>query len=235
LRLTGENVLIPRRYRGPSDSGNGGYTCGLVASLLGASAAEVTLRVPPPLETPLGVERDDGRVRLWDGGTLVAEGVPSGVDVQPPVVTWAQAEAATARYTGFDEHEFPECFVCGPARGRGDGLRIFPGEVRPGLVAAPWVAREVAPEVVWAAIDCPGAFGAGYAGRGTVLLGRMAARVDRLPGEGEPCVALGWSLGAEGRKLFAGTALLGADGRACAVGRQVWVEPRTTTPTRGAA
>jgi hypothetical protein len=229
LRLSGENIVIPRRYRGPSGSGNGGYSCGLVASLLGGGSAEVTLRVPPPLEVPLAVERDGERVRVWDGETLVAEAVPADVDVEPPSVSWAEAEAASARYAGFDEHEFPECFVCGPARAPGDGLRIFPGEVRPGLVAAPWAAREVAPEIVWATIDCPGAFGAGYAGRGTVLLGRMAARVDRLPDDGERCVALGWKLGVEGRKLFAGTALVGADGRPCAVGRQVWVEPRDPT------
>jgi hypothetical protein len=229
LRLTGENIVIQRRYRGPAGSGNGGYSCGLVASLLGGAAAEVTLRAPPPLDTPLGVERDDGVARVWDGETLVAEAVPAEVAVEPPAVSWEEAQAATTRYPGFDEHEFPECFVCGPNREAGDGLRIFPGEVREGLVAAPWVARGVAPEIIWAAIDCPGAFGAGYAGRGTVLLGRMAARIHRLPAEGERCVALGWALGADGRKLFAGTALLGADGRPCAVGRQVWVEPRNPT------
>jgi hypothetical protein len=54
----------------------------------------------------------------------------------------------------------------------------------------------------------------------------MAARVDRRPDEGERCVSVGWSLGSDGRKLFAGTALLGEDGRPCAVARQVWVEPR---------
>ena len=120
-----------------------------------------------------------------------------------------EARDATGRFTGYDEHEFPRCFVCGPLRDPGDGLRIFAGAVRPDVVAAPWVAREVVPEIVWAAIDCPGAFAAGFANRGTVVLGRMAARIDRLPQDGEPCVIVGWSLGAEGRKLYAGTALLG--------------------------
>ncbi len=98
--------------------------------------------------------------------------------------------------------------------------------MRPGLVAAPWVAREVAPEVLWAAIDCPGAFATGAPGRGGAVLGRMTARVDRLPAEGEECVVVGWSLGADGRKLHAATSLLGADGDVCAVARQVWIEPR---------
>jgi hypothetical protein len=31
-------------------------------------------------------------------------------------------------------------------------------------VAAAWVARDVTPEVVWAAIDCPGAYAAGDPG-----------------------------------------------------------------------
>jgi hypothetical protein len=59
---------------------------------------------------------------------------------------------------------FPGCFVCGPARGPGDGLRILPGPVAGrGLWAAPWTPEEtvagasdrVRPEVVWAALDCP--------------------------------------------------------------------------------
>jgi hypothetical protein len=218
-------MIIQHRFRGPRESGNGGYTCGLVASFLDG-AAEVTLRVPPPLDTPLAVTREDGRVVVRDGGTVVADASPATVGLQPPVVTWREAEAASARYTGFDEHEFPECFVCGPAREAGDGLRIFPGGIRDGVVAAPWIARDVSPQVVWASIDCPGAYAAGYPNRGTVLLGRMAARVDRRPDEGERCVSVGWSLGSDGRKLFAGTALLGEDGRPCAVARQVWVEPR---------
>ena len=217
------------------ESGNGGYTCGLVAGLLGGAPAQVTLRVPPPLDTPLRVERDGDSVRVWAGETLVAEAAPAEVDVAPPVVSFAEADEATSRYAGFDEHEYPECFVCGPARDPGDGLHIFPGEVRPGVAAAPWVAVEVAPEIVWAAIDCPGAWGGGFTGRGKVLLAQMAARIDRLPQVGERCVAIGWRLGADGRKLYAGTALVGEDGRTCAVGRQLWIEPRGATSAPAAA
>ena len=84
----------------------------------------------------------------------------------------------------------------------------------------------MSPEVVWAAIDCPGAYAAGDPGRGEVVLGRMTARIDRLPEEGEPCVVVGWPLGEDGRKLFAGTALYGRDGTPLAVARQVWILPR---------
>ncbi len=32
-------VIIPARFNGPRDSGNGGYTCGRVAAELGAGGA----------------------------------------------------------------------------------------------------------------------------------------------------------------------------------------------------
>jgi hypothetical protein len=47
-----QGLRIEERYRGPPDSGNGGYVCGLVAGFLGGSA-EVTLRRPPPLDRTL--------------------------------------------------------------------------------------------------------------------------------------------------------------------------------------
>ena len=47
-----QTMTIPRRFRGPPNSGNGGYVCGMLARQI-AGAAEVTLRAPPPLETKL--------------------------------------------------------------------------------------------------------------------------------------------------------------------------------------
>ena len=124
---------------------------------------------------------------------------------------------------------FWECFSCG-VRAGGDGLEIHAGRVpgRDGVHASPWQAREVSPAVVWAAIDCVGAYAVGAPGRGDSVLGRMTARIDRLPREGERCVVVGWPLGEEGRKLFAGTALLGENGEPLAVARQVWIVPRST-------
>jgi hypothetical protein len=94
-------------------------------------------------------------------------------------------------------------------------------------VAAPWRAHEPSVPVVWAAIDCSGAYAIGGEGRGETVLGRMAARIERLPREGEPCVVVGWPRGDEGRKLYAGTALFGEDGDLLAVARQTWIAPRT--------
>src|SRR4029453_18661736 len=71
LRLSGENITIDRRYRGPVDSGNGGYTAGKLALFVdGAAGGEV--RLPPPLDRPLSVVSEDGHVRLLDGEALVA-------------------------------------------------------------------------------------------------------------------------------------------------------------------
>jgi len=220
-------VTIDRRYRGPLTSANGGYAAGLLGSRLGA-AAEVTLRRPPPLERALTVRRDGDRLLLEDGDELVAEAIPGDPDVAAPVPpTQAEAEAAAAGVGAFGPPAFAECFVCG-TRDDGSGLGIHPGPVpgRNGLVATSWVAHDAAPEVVWAAIDCPGAYAAGDPGRGEIVLGRMTARVERLPEDGEGCIVAGWPLGEDGRKLFAATALYGASNEVLAVARQVWILPR---------
>lgn len=218
------SVVIPTRFRGPPESANGGYTCGLVAELA-AQPVEVTLRRPPPLGRPL---RWDGS-RLFDGEELVAETIPVTVTLELPApVWWEQAELAAARFPGFEAHAFPTCFVCGPGRAVGDGLRIFAGPVEGrALVAAPWlVPEEVDARLLWAALDCPGAIAVGYPRRGETVLGRFAARVLSVPAPGEQCVVVGWPLGEEGRKLEAGTALFGEGGRVHAFARATWIAPR---------
>ncbi len=227
--MNATTIVIPRRFCGPAESGNGGYVCGRLAAFVHAEAVEVTLRRPPPLDRPLLVVRQDGSVVLLDGELLVAEARAADLDLEVPnAVSWDAAVAASAGYVGFEEHAFPECFVCGPAREPGDGLRIFAGAVEglAGVVAAPWTAREVAPEIVWSAIDCPGAFAVGFSARGETVLGRMTARIARLPTEGERCVSLAWPLGEDGRKLYAGSALFAETGELLALARQTWIVPR---------
>jgi hypothetical protein len=222
-------VSIARRYRGPRTSGNGGYSAGLLARAAGLSAAEVTLRLPPPLDVPIRLEPDGTHWRALAGAELVAELRAIAPDLYPPAApTWEEAVAAADGAANFDSPEFAECFVCG-SRPEGDGLEVHAGPVpdRDGLVAAPWTAREVSPEVVWATIDCPGAYALNAGERGEPVLARITARVDRLPAEGERCVVVGWPIGEDGRKLHAGTALYGEDGDPIAVARQLWIEPRT--------
>ena len=220
MRAVAEFV-IDARYRGPEGSANGGYTCGRIAAFAGRPV-EVTLRRPPPLGVPLRMEGG----RLLEGDTLVAEFEPAEVELElPSPPGWD--EAVEAQRPDVDSL-FPHCFVCGVRRAPDEGLHIHPGPVGAGpLVAAPWVPRPdtAAPEFVWCALDCPGAYACGLTERGTLLLGRMAARVVRVPEPGERCVVAGWQLGSRGRKLDAGTALW-SDGELLAYARATWIEPR---------
>jgi hypothetical protein len=216
-------IVIDSRFRGPDDSGNGGYACGVIAREHGGQELEVTLRLPPPLDEWLRLD-DDGRV--WDDHALVAEVREGTVELEPPApVGWDEAIAARAPDL---DSPFPHCFVCGHARD--DGLHIHAGAVEGrDVVAAPWeVAPDtVGPEFVWAALDCPGAYATGVLGRGTIVLGRLTARVERVPEAGERCVVVGWPLESEGRKHGAGTALFTDTGELLGLARALWIEPRS--------
>jgi hypothetical protein len=148
-------------------------------------------------------------------------GLVAGLVPSPP--SFEEAEAARPRFAGFREHAYPTCFVCGPARE--DGLSIFASPLN-GVVAAAWVPDEAGAPLVWASLDCPGAYALEAAGRSGMLLGRLHGRVDRVPAAGERCVVVGWPLGWDGRKGYAGTALWSADRcdlLACA--RATWIVP----------
>jgi hypothetical protein len=232
-----EPIVIERRFHGPSSSGNGGYTSGVLSSFVN-EPAQVTLRRPPPLERPLTVVRRGRRAELFDGNRLVAEA--ERIDLEPLDLptppSLAEAEHSATGYSGFVQHAFPTCFVCGPEREEGDGLRIFAGPVqsRSPLVAAPWTPApnlgrpdgRVRREFVWAALDCPGAFAVGYPDRGETLLGRLAVQLESLPRVGERCIVVGWPLAEAGRKLYAGTALFRATGEVLAWARATWIAPR---------
>lgn len=239
------SIIIDKRFCGPPNSGNGGYVCGLLARHIEGSA-EITLRAPPPLGRPLEIlAAAEGGVDLRENGTLLATGRAMPLEVgQIPIVTFSEAEEAACR-TSRDErnHPLPSCFVCGPARAHGDGLRIIPGplpprgEEWPATLASSWIPYSnlaggdglVAPEFVWAALDCPTGFAStgarhlGMNGDESILLGRMSARIDNRPRPGERCVIVAWPTGREGRKLFADAALLGPDGELLAVSRATWL------------
>ena len=221
-------ITLPHRFRGPLTSANGGYASGRLAAFVDADGVEVTLRLPPPLDRPLDVRVEGDAATLLAGDAIVAEARAAAVDVDPPPpMTYDQAEDAATRHVRLGSELFSECFTCG-IRDPGDGLRIYAGAVagREPLHAAPWTVAESAPEIVWAAIDCPGAYAVGMAGRGEIVLGRMAARVLRVPEIGERCVAASWPLGEDGRKLYAGTALYAEDGDVLAVAHQTWIAPK---------
>ncbi|HEX8857951.1 MAG TPA: hypothetical protein VGC06_02460 [Actinomycetes bacterium] len=233
-------LRVPARFCGPPGVANGGFASGSLAALLGG-VAEVTLRRPVPLDRPLPVRGDGGGTMVVeDDGVLLAEARPAKALLEllavPAAVTPQAAEAAAGRSRYYEDPVFPGCFVCGPARTPGDGLRVFPGRV-PGraLWAAPWTPEEtvadadgrVRPEVVWAALDCPSGIAAADAAdvpAGTaVVLGRMAATVGGLPRPGDRCRVVAWPLASDGRKLHAGSALLGSDGEVLAAATTVWI------------
>jgi len=233
-------LRVAARFCGPPGVANGG------------GATEVTLRRPLPLDRPLPVRGDGhGTLVVEDGGRLLAEAakVPVELLAVPAAVTPEAAEAAAGRSRYYDAPVFPGCFVCGPARTAGDGLRVFPGRVAgPALWAAPWTPDttvadadgRVRPEVVWAALDCPSGIAAADAADlpadTAVVLGRMAATLGGLPRPGDRCRVVAWPLAGDGRKLGAGSALLGPDGEVLAAARSVWITvARHTVMAAGAA
>jgi hypothetical protein len=234
-----DSLVIPSRFCGPAGSGNGGYVCGRIAAYLHGPVT-VTLRRPPPLDTPMAVERDgEGPVRVHHGRTLIAEtaAAPGGPAAEiPGPVSMAEALAVAGRARYFTDPAFPDCFVCGMNRGPGDGLRIFPGAV-PGraLWAAPWTpdpsvtgtGERVRPEVVWAALDCPSgiaaAESAGLSQDTAILLGRMTASLAALPAPGDRCRVIAWPGQRDGRKLLAFGGLLGPGGEVLAWASTVWL------------
>ena len=212
-------MRIAPRFNGPAGSANGGVTAGRLAAYVGAAAVEVTLRRPPPLGVDLRVDASGGTARLLDGYELVAEAVPSTVDVEPgPAV--GVAEAAATVFAGRDRHPYATCFVCGTERE--DGLAVHPGPLADGRVAAVWTPPSDDEVLVWAALDCPGGWASALVDR-PLVLGRMALerRADVRPGE--PHVVVGWTTGGEGRKVHAATALHAADGTLVALTRATWL------------
>ena len=231
--LVADSLAIPARFNGPPDSGHGGYSAGLAASLV-EGPAEVALRAPPPLETELVPERrEDGSVALMDGDRVVLEARSTEVEVEPPPpVAFDDARAASADSIFLsDRHPFPTCFACGPKRHEDDGLRLFAGPVADREVfAAGWTPaaefgdRAVDPLFVWAALDCPSS--APTMSGKTIVLASLAAALRQPVTIGEPHVIGSWRISDEGRKHWNGVALWDADGGVCAVGRALWIELR---------
>jgi hypothetical protein len=239
-----KSIVIEKRFCGPPKSANGGYVCGLLAAHIEGNA-EVTLLAPPPLDQRLDIVAGEHGVELRKEETTLAIGRSVGIDVlEIPIVNFCEAQDAIGR-SPYDasRHPLPMCFVCGPERVDGDGLRIIPRplprgpDCKIGSFAAPWVPYSnlagtdgaVAGEFIWAALDCPTAFAGvgarhlGMTGAETILLGRMSARVDRRPYPGDRCIIVAWPTGRDGRKLFASSVLLSSDGELLASAHATWI------------
>ena len=231
-------VTIARRYAGPPSSGNGGYTAGLLAAYAGAAGlpTTVTLRRPPPLETPLTVETTASEAagpttRIMKARDVVAEAAP-GVFVADPVpaVPAGDAKDAESAYGGLTAHPFPGCFVCGTARDDGDGLGLRPGLFAPGRTGCLWTPHpsladetgRVPAMFVWAALDCPGGWTSDLDAR-PLVLGRMTATTADHVTAGTAYTIVGRLLGEVGRKTSTATTAYDPDGQVVGRAEHVWI------------
>jgi hypothetical protein len=234
-------LTIPARFNGPPSSGNGGVTAGRLGLALSSTApVRVTLLKPPPLDVAMTLTREDGTLTASVDGLDIAR-AELAAEVGEPVepVAFADAVMAAARYDGLNGHPFPTCFVCGIARPDRDGLEVFAGPVGEDhhRTAAPFVPRpehtadahhaeigtHIGPDLVWAALDCPGGWTIGLPERPAVL-GRMTAQVFDVPAVGEHCVVVGVLDDWQGRKAFTRTTAYGADGRELGRAAAIWIE-----------
>ena len=234
-------ITVNGRFHGPPDSGNGGYTCGLVGKLFDGPAV-VRLRISPPLDTPMEVRKSETGVEVFHQGDLVVSGRSAMINIDiPDPPDFEGAQQASRRYRGFHSHFYPGCFVCGPERDHGDGLRVFAGPVESpgapdGMVAAAWIPDEslrgpsgyVATEFLWAVLDCPGAYAFPEPASSDLLLGELTVSINGTVQVGEKCVLTAWEISHEGRKHFTGTALFGESGVLLAVGYATWFEVSKT-------
>ena len=193
-----QTLTIARRFCGPPNSGNGGYVCGMLARHI-PGPAEVVLRAPPPLETEFDVvEVEAGRWALRQGTATIAIGRSTKLDTNRLERATYDEAVEAEKHTPI-KSQLPMCFVCGPDRAAGDGLRLFAGPLarRDDVVfAVPWIpdlslaAADglVAPEFVWSALDCPTGYVCqfdretrGFTGV-PILLGTLSARItgDRV-------------------------------------------------------
>jgi hypothetical protein len=239
-----ETITIPRRFNGPPNFGHGGYVSGRAANFIDG-AVNTKLRAPSPLETPLDViHTEDGGVVLRHGASdiIIAQPATLTLDVPPMPSREAVAHGAEVGRKRELDH-FRTCFVCGPSCAT--GMRIHVGVVpqsdppaRERISAAPWTPSAeyaapdglIAPEFLWAVLDCPSYWSLPRCGEIFAVLGSFTAAVDRRPKPGEQLVVAGWPLGSEGRKHRAGCAIYDAAGGVLARAESLWIE--VTDPER---
>jgi hypothetical protein len=238
-------LTVAPRYCSTPGEANAGYVAGLLAQHARA-IVRVDFLMPLPLGAPLEVAAGaGGRLELRRDGAAVAAATPASLDLEVPRPPgYLAAIDASRRHAGFAAHPTPRCFVCGPERARGDGLRIFAGPPASGggaggapaggaavAVAAPWVPdvvlgledHKVRPEFMWAALGCPGCRAVRSDGA-ALRLKQFTAHVDRRVHVDEPCVIIGWRVGGEAEGYPVGTALFDEDGDLCAQALALWTD-----------
>ncbi len=223
-------ITINSRFNGPPNSGNGGYTAGIIAANL-PFPAEVTLRFPPPLDQPMHLLIKEESATLLNGEALIAEA--KVIDLQltiPPAISFEQANQAGIAANVYESSPFQKCFVCGMDRAEGDGLHIRSRTIGHQKVAAPWIPYAslgedngvVKEAFIWAALDCPGAWAIQDVTQ-FYLLGRMATKIVHPIMVRNKYIIMGWVIETQGRKTWTGTAIYDEQGKICAYAKGTWI------------
>jgi len=235
-------ISIADRFRGPPQSGNGGYVAGVAASLLDSdTAVEVTLRAPIPLDIPLTVHRGKEFTTIMRDETLIAEVREDALDLEiPDPPDWESASDAQPKSPSFLERInpiipsgvgfHPICFCCGAEHE--DGLSVYAAPVLDGeQVAAVWQTKTdwaepdgfLPDSFLWTALDCPGQFAFVAADIFTGMLGRITGEIKQRAKAGDEYLVTGWRVGIEGKKHIAGTAIFDRNDNLLAAAKSVWI------------
>ena len=117
-----------------------------------------------------------------------------------------------------------------------NGLRILAGQIdRTGIYAATWIPNEdlvdredqVGTEYVWAALDCPGAFAIWGSHPVKMVLGKIKAKIIRVPRIRDRYTLQAWHIESSGRKHRCGTAIYDEQGDLLAVADALWISLNT--------
>lgn len=233
-------IVVPRQFRGPPFTANGGYICGVLSNAVGGRGAAM-LRSGVPLDVEVTLSpAEDGGVTLHNAeGVLLGTAKPANDEAIPPTPPAPPSieEAREAQSASpFAERSLHRgCFSCCIEREDGEGLGVHVGQLAGapvGECAGLWTPHAnfadadgtIPDEITWGALDCSGSM-AWFIKTGVHvgLLGTMAGEVLKKPKAGETYVVVAWTREAEGRKHFAGVALFDKDGEVLARSGQIWI------------
>ncbi len=145
-------LTVDAKFRGPPDSGNGGYVAGAIAQRfpkrtpLDTSAdpdatIEVTLRAPTPLDQPLSLELvGEDALKVTKGETLIAEArqtqlaldIPSPPNFETALAAQHQSPSFIKGINPLIEDGLgfhPICFCCGADVKPDEGLHVYAAPV----------------------------------------------------------------------------------------------------------
>ncbi len=236
-----DTVIIARRFCGPPDSGNGGYSCGVLpGSLLGGTAEGHAAHLAAARIVRMDVVRDGSGVHLMAGGQLVAEARPADLAMDaPPAPSLEEAIAGRVRaFRGASRTSIRRASCAGRSARRATGCASTPAQSRGATSRRPLRSSRTprsptrerpgcGARSAWAALDCPSVkfgfhcFGPFEGVRSFSGVSRRAS--TRFRRVGDRCISVGWSLGRDGRKIHCGSALYAEDGALLAVGKATWI------------